>query len=66
MKKTVANLHQSATMIKKIASFSPKMLTVLMHIYVVVLFSSWFNFFLCFGACMVMYDSEFKTKGNKI
>ena len=45
MKKTVANLLQSATMIKKITSFFPKMLTVLMHIYVVVLFSSWFNFF---------------------
>ena len=35
-------------------------------VYVVAQFYPWFKFYFPWFWCMVMYDNEFKTKGNKI
>ena len=39
---------------------------VTLYVYVVVQFYPWFKFYFPLFWGMVIYDNEFKTKGNKI
>ena len=39
---------------------------MVVHDYAVVQFYTWFKFYFPLLLGMVMYDNEFKTKGNKI
>lgn len=42
-------------------------MSICIVVYVVVQCYSWFNsIFLCFCVCMLMYDSEFRAKQNKM